>query len=293
MSDPPPTPRNATERPSTQYNPKDFTVTKPNSAKADDLATPLAFTDSDAGEAVIADLTQRLRESESALAAHQELRDAAALKSDAALARHLEEVDAFERASTRLSVALEHARKRLADVLQTERQQAGEKARTEALALSQECGSLLLELLDQAEEIAGKLARWNTRREEVDRLNSIAGAGGAELVSMPQLPDEAEAAADLAAEPLQDLGKFLKDRSHEVWSRKQRARRLAEAEARKQADAPTEAEAAILRDKGFDPDILSREPRDADDRSRMGLVHQEIRQIRGLNHGNPQLTPRI
>lgn len=256
-------------------------MTKPKPANTEDISVLLTFPDSGTGETVIAELTQRLRDSESALAAHKERHDDAALKSDDALAKHHEETAAFERASARLSVAIEHARKRLAEVQQAERQQAGATARAKALEIDQECSSLLRELLNLTKAIAFKVAHWNAQREEMDRLNSIANAGGADAVPMPGILDSEEAEADASAQTAHDFGNFLSSLSQEAFARKHRAWRKAEAEKKERAEAPTDDEVAKLRAKGFDPEILSREPRNADEGYGRTLVRQELRGMRG------------
>jgi hypothetical protein len=240
------------------------------------LPVLLSFLDSATGEAVITELRQRLRNSERALDAHKERHDLAALESEDALEKHQLEERAHERASGRLSVAILHAQKRLAEAHLAERQQAGANARAAALGLAGEAGDLLRGLLDQAKAIAVTLARWSAVREEVDRLNDTARAGGAELVAMPELPDDAEGPAEKGAEAAADLGEFLTDQSRLVWSRKQRARRAAEADAKRLAEMPSEEEVRALRASGFDADILKREPRNADDLYQQTMVRQEL-----------------
>lgn len=249
---------------------------KPKPTNTGDLTVLLTFPNSATGEAVIADLAQRLRDSESALAAHKRLHGDAALQGVDMFTNHLVEAEAFERASARLSVALKRARERLSEVQRTERQQSGAKARAAALALAQEAGALLRELLDQAIEIGAKLKNWKARQEEVGRLNEVASAGDADPVAMIELHDDEESIAAVAAEAAQELGTFLKERGYEAYVRKLRARRAAEAEAKKKAEAPTEGEAKALRAAGFDPACLEQEPRDADDHFRHGLARQEL-----------------
>lgn len=261
-----------------------------------DLTALLAFTDSTTGEAAIAELGQQLRDSESELASHKARYDAAALKSDAALAKHLEDAALMERTSARLSVAIEHARKRLADVRQTEVQQAGAKARAAALELVDEAAALLRGLFEMASrtgEIVNRLARWRSVEEEVIRLNEVAVAGGADRVALPELLDDQELAATEGAEAAQKLGEFLKDAAYSVSQRKWRAQRAAEAAAKKLAELPTEEEAKALEAKGFDPKIISREARDPEEGYRQHLVRQEIRFMRGHGRGAPAHTNAI
>lgn len=261
-----------------------------------DLAPLLAFTDSATGEAAIAELGQQLRDSESELASHKARYDAAALKSDAALARHLEDAALMERTSARLSVAIEHARKRLTDVRQTEVQQAGAAARAAALELVDEAAALLRGLFEMASrtgEIVNRLARWRSLEEQVIQLNEVAVAGGADRVALPELLDDQELAATEGAEAAQKLGEFLKDAAYSVSQRKWRAQRAAEGAAKKLAELPTAEESEKLRAKGFKLEILESEPRTADDHVQQTLIRQEISWMRGQGGGAPQPTTRI
>lgn len=267
-------------------------MTKPKPAETKDLSLLLTFPDSVTGEAVIAELVQRLRDSESAFAGHKRRYGDAALEGVEMLSKHLVEAEAFEHASAHISAVLERARKRLVEVKKAESEQAGAEARSAALALAGEAESLLRDLLDQANVIAAKIERWSASREELERLNGVAIAGGAERVSMPQLRDDEERAAELAAESMKDLGEFFTDRSHEVWSRQQRALRAAETEAAKKAAAPTAEEARALRAEGFDPDIIAIETATAEDGYRRTLVLQKLRGIRRQAEENER-TKRI